>query len=131
MDWKFEVPADHWHQIVNFQRETLVLLQHDTKTLDLEMELKKGGAFTFNVGLMLTADGKNLDFGVVPLNSSITSKLMLVNCGLSIVPLFLELGKPGQVFRFDDGSQERSLSLPGVCVRAADIEDGAEDQAWI
>ena len=80
---------------------------------------------------VLTADGKNLDFGVVPLNSSITSKLMLVNCGLSIVPLFLELGKPGQVFRFDDGSQERSLSLPGVCVRAADIEDGAEDQAWI
>ena len=115
--------------------------------------MKEGGAFTFKVGLMLdsgvsasglvriqveepniqvlTADGKNLDFGVVPLNSSITSKLMLVNCGLSIVPLFLELGKPGQVFRFDDGSQERSLSLPGVCVRAADIEDGAEDQAWI
>ena len=131
-----EVPSDHWQQIVTFQRETLVLLQHDTKTLDIEMELKKGGAFTFNVGLMmdsgisssglvrlqgeepniqvLTADGKNLNFGIVPLNSSASAKLMLVNCGLSSVPLYLELTQSSQVFSFDDGTQQRSLSLPGV-----------------
>ena len=131
-----EVPSDHWQQIVSFQMETLVLLQHDTKTLDLEMEMKKGGAFTFNIGLMmdsglsssglvrlqaeepniqvLTADGKNLDFGIVPLDSSASAKLMLVNCGLSSVPLYLELAQPSQVFSFEDGSQERSLSLPGV-----------------
>ena len=131
-----EVPSEHWQQIVSFQMETLVLLQHDTKTLDIEMELKKGGAFTFNVGLMmdsglsssglvrlqaeepniqvLTADGKNLDFGSVPPNSSASAKLMLVNCGLSSVPLYLELTQSSQVFSFDDGSQQRSLSLPGV-----------------
>ena len=119
-----EVPSDHWQQIVSFQRETLVLLQHDTKSLDLEMEMKKGGAFTFNIGLMmdsglsssglvrlqaeepniqvLTADGKNLDFGIVPLDSSASAKLMLVNCGLSSVPLYLELAQPSQVFSFEE-----------------------------
>ena len=131
-----EVPSEHWHQVLSFQRETLVLLQHDTKTLDIEMELKKGGAFTFNVGLMmdsgvsssglvrlqaeepniqvLTSDGKNLDFGSVALHSSASAKLMLVNCGLSSVPLYLELPQSCQVFSFDDGSQQRSLALPGV-----------------
>ena len=63
-----EVPSDHWQQIVSFQRETLVLLQHDTKTLDLEMEMKKGGAFTFNIGFLQCSS--NIDEGAALISTS-------------------------------------------------------------
>jgi len=132
----YEVPSEHWEQLVTVQRETLVLLQHNMKVLELELELRKEGAFTFNVGLMLdsgasssglvrvmaeepniqvlTADGKNVDFGVVPLNGTASAKLMLVNCGASKVPLYLELRQPSQIFSLEDGGLQKSLELPGL-----------------
>ena len=131
-----EVPSEYWDMLVTTSRESLVLLQQGTESLKLEFMMKKEGAFTFNIGLMLdngvstsglvriqvedpniqvlTSDGDKIDFGTLPLDCSDDSVMMLVNCGHSNVPIYLEMKQPNHFFTFDDGSIERNFSLPGI-----------------
>ena len=48
-----EIPSDRWQQLVTTATESLILLEPDTKTCDLEFFIEKEGAYTFNIGMML------------------------------------------------------------------------------
>ena len=139
-----EVPAEYWDMLVSMSQESLVLLEHATETIELRFSMKREGAFTFNIGLMLdngestsglvriqveepniqvlTSDGDKVDFGVLPVECEDSSEMMMVNCGRADIPLYLELKQPSHFFTFDDGTLEKQFSLPGI-----GTEDGATD----
>ena len=130
-----EVPPEHWDALVTTSKESLVLLDQATQTCNLEFTMKKEGAFTFNIGLMLdngvstsglvrvqvedpniqvlTSDGNKIDFGVLTLNCWDIKEMILVNSGNCDLPLYIQLKQPSQIFSFEDGSTETNFTMPG------------------
>ena len=141
-----EVPPEHWDALVTTSKESLVLLDQGSQSCNLEISIKKEGAFTFNIGLMLdngvstsglvrvqvedpniqvlTSDGNKIDFGVLSLNCWDTKEMILVNCGNSDLPLYIQLQQPGHVFTFENGLSETSFIIPGVNVNTEDMGKG-------
>jgi len=148
-----EVPSELWEALVQLSRESLLLIDHNTKHLELEFMMKKEGAFSFNIGLMLdngvstsgllriqvedpkiqvlTSDGNKVDFGLVPSDSSRSSSIMLVNCGHGNVPLYLQMPTSSHLFTFENGSMEMSFDLPGVESGSADLGQGVAKEIKI
>ena len=137
-----EVPPEHWDALVTTSKESLVLLDQGTQSLNLEFTMKKEGAFTFNIGLMLdngvstsglvrvqvedpniqvlTSDGNKIDFGVLSLNCWDMKEMILVNSGNCDLPLYIQIKQPSQIFTFEDGSAETTFTMPG---HGGDTED--------
>ena len=63
---------------------------------------------------VLTSDGDQVNFGVISIDCEDTRDLVLVNSGLSNVPLYLELNQPSHFFAFEDGSMDMAFNVPGV-----------------
>ena len=141
-----EVPSEHWDALVTTSKESLVLLDQGTQSCNLEFTMKKEGAFTFNIGLMLdngvstsglvriqvedpniqvlTSDGNKIDFGVLSLNCWDVKEMILVNSGNCDLPLYIHLKQTSQIFTFEDGSTETNFSMPGHGAKPEDRGKG-------
>jgi len=143
------VPPQHWEQLVDTKWETVVTLEQEENVIIMDFLMKKGGAFTFNIGVVLdngvsssgllriqveepniqvlTDNGSKIDFSILPEDCSRSLPLVLVNCGVCSVPLHLQIRYPNDLFSFADGSKETSFNIPGITGEQAEGQGVAKD----
>ena len=116
--------------------ENLVTLGQDKDTVDLVFTLRKGGAFTFNIGVVmdngssssgllriqaeepsiqvLTDNGSLVDFGTLAEDCFTSVPLVLVNCGHGNAPIYLEIRQPNDLFSFENCTKDLKFDIPGL-----------------
>lgn len=133
-----DIPEEFWKNVLNFNSETLVTVNSETKFVELDFFAKREGAFALNLGLVspgglsstgmarfqveepnlrvLTRNGQSIDFGTVPTGSVTSVPIMLVNGGTPDLHLYLELVSSSSIFSFSQSNTEKVLEfqIPGT-----------------
>ena len=133
-----EIPENLWQNVINFESESLVQVNHDTSSIDFKFLARREGAFAVNLGLIgpnglaslsavarfqveepsvcvLTKNGHSVDFGTVPLRAKTSLPIMVINGGLSDLGIRLEISTNSSIFSLDGMKEVKSLQchIPG------------------